>query len=73
MSFIVNSSPGAGLRFEASVTLPDAGAALNWASGLSKRGMRMIRIKDTTTGKVFDEKQLREEIQRLQAETALAQ
>lgn len=65
MAFIVNSSPGAGLRFEPSATLPDAKAALGWAAGLERRGMRLIRIRDTETGRVFDEKALREEIKRL--------
>lgn len=67
MAFIVNSSPGAGLRFEPSATLPDAKAALGWAAGLERRGMRLIRIRDTVTGNVFDERQLRDEIKRLQA------
>jgi hypothetical protein len=67
MAFIVNSSPGAGLRFEPSATFPDAKDALGWASGLSRRGMRLIRIKDTDTGHVFDEKALREEIKRAQS------
>ena len=64
MSYIVNSSPGAGLRFEPSATLPDANAALSWASALQRRGMRLIRIKDIETGRVYDEKSLREEIKR---------
>lgn len=67
MPFIVNSSPGAGLRFEPSSTFGDAKAALGWAAGLERRGMRLIRIKDTETGHVFDEKGLREEIKRLQS------
>jgi hypothetical protein len=67
MPFIVNSSPGAGLRFEPSVTFPDAKAALGWAVGLDRRGMRLIRIRDTITGTVFDERGLREEIKRLQS------
>jgi hypothetical protein len=66
MPIIVNSSPGAGRRFEPSVTLPDAKAALDWASDLSRRGMRLIRIRDTITGEIFDEKCLREEIKRVQ-------
>jgi hypothetical protein len=66
MAFIVNSSPGAGLRFEASATLGDAKAALDWAIGLERRGMRLVRIRDTATGQVFDEKALRDEIKRLQ-------
>lgn len=64
MPFIVNSSPGAGLRFEPSVTFPDANAALSWAVGLQRRGMRLIRIRDTLTGEVFDERGLREELKR---------
>lgn len=67
MPFIVNSSPGPGLRFEASATLADAKAALGWAAGLERRGMRLIRIRDTETGSVYDEKGLREEIKRLQS------
>lgn len=66
MAFIVNSSPGAGLRFEPSATFADAKAALGWAAGLRQRGMRLIRIRDTLSGRVFDEKELREEIKRLQ-------
>jgi hypothetical protein len=66
MPFIVNSSPGAGLRFEPSATFPDAKAALGWAVGLERRGMRLIRIRDTVTGSVFDERGLREEIKRVQ-------
>lgn len=66
MAFIVNSSPSAGLRFEASTTLPDAKAALGWAAGLEPRGMRLIRIRDTDTGIVFNQKALREELKRLE-------
>lgn len=66
MPFIVNSSPGAGLRFEPSATFPDAKAALDWATGLSRRGMRLIQIKDTITGQIFNAKSLTEEIKRLQ-------
>jgi len=66
MAFIVNSSPGAGLRFEPSKTLVDIKAALDWAAGLSRRGMRLVRIRDTETGRIFDERQAREEIKRLQ-------
>jgi hypothetical protein len=47
MAFIVNSAPGAGLRFESSVTLPDATAALTHALSLAMRGMRQIKIRDT--------------------------
>ena len=66
MVFIVNSSPGAGLRFEPSASFNDAKSALGWAVGLDRRGMRLIRIKDTISGRVFDEKALREEIKREQ-------
>lgn len=59
MPFIVNSSPGAGLRFEASVTLPTAKEALGHATSLALRGMRQIRIRDTETGEIFDESGLR--------------
>lgn len=66
MRFIVNSSPGAGLRFEPSATFQDAKAALGWAVGLERRGMRLIRIKDTVTGAIFDERQLRDKIKSAQ-------
>jgi hypothetical protein len=59
MAFIVNSSPGPGLRFEPSVTLASEKAALDWAQALARRGMRLIRIRDTATGEIFDEKALR--------------
>lgn len=67
MPFIVNSSPGAGLRFEPSATFADASAALAWVTGLERRGMRLIRIRDTVTGAVFDERGLREEIKRVKS------
>lgn len=67
MPFIVNSSPGAGLRFEPSATFLEAKDALGWAAGLARRGMRLIRIRNTDTGLVFDEKGLREEIKRSQS------
>jgi hypothetical protein len=60
MAFIVNSSPGSGLRFEPSVTVANARDALDHAMDLARRGMRLIRIKDVATGEVFDEKALRE-------------
>ena len=63
MAFIVNSAPGAGLRFEPSATLPDAKAALSHADALSRRGMRKIMIRNTETGEVFDERALREQVQ----------
>lgn len=69
MPFIVNSSPGAGLRFEPSATFPDAKAALGWAVGLERRGMRLVRIRDTVSGNIFDERQLRDEIKRAQITT----
>jgi hypothetical protein len=64
MSYIVNSSPGAGLRFEPSATLPDAESALSWARTLRSRGMRLIRIRDNDTGQIYDEKSLRDELKR---------
>jgi hypothetical protein len=63
LAYIVNSSAGAGLRFEPSVTLSTAKAALDWAAGLSLRGMRLVRIIDTETGQVFDERSLRDKLQ----------
>jgi hypothetical protein len=67
VAFVVNSAPRAGLRFEPSATLGNAAAALAWAEGLTQRGMRLIRIRDTETGAIFDEKGLREELKRRQA------
>ncbi|HVK82409.1 MAG TPA: hypothetical protein VM915_17550 [Verrucomicrobiae bacterium] len=67
MAFIVNSSPGPGLRFEPSSTQPNAKAALGWADGLERRGMRLIRIRDTESGAIFNQNELRDEIRRLQA------
>ncbi|MBL8537023.1 MAG: hypothetical protein JNM59_06430 [Hyphomonadaceae bacterium] len=64
MPFVVNSSPGAGLRFEPGQTFTDAKAALNGASMLALRGMRLIRIRDLDTGEVFDDKALREKLDR---------
>lgn len=63
MAFLVNSSPGAGLRFEPSETLQDARAALEHADALSRRGMRKIMIRNTVTGEVFDERSLRAYVQ----------
>lgn len=54
MAYIVNSSPGAGRRFEPSAVLDDKPAALKWAIGLEERGMRQVRIKDTIAGLVYD-------------------
>ncbi len=62
MAYIVNSSPGAGFRFEPSATFEQAKAALGHAASLALRGMRLIRIKDTQTGEVFDESALRRKI-----------
>ena len=64
MPYIVNSAPASGLRFERSATFDDASAALAWAADLTKRGMRLVRIRDTTTGQVYDEAGLRSEIRR---------
>lgn len=60
MSFIVNSSPGAGFRFEPSATFDRADAALRHASDLSQRGMRLIKIRNNETGEIFDELGLRQ-------------
>lgn len=67
MSYVVNSSPGAGLRFEPGATLPDAESALSWAQALQRRGMRLIRIRDNETGQIYDEKSFREELNRMKA------
>ena len=72
MAFIVNSSPGAGLKFEASATFAEPKPALDWAEGLQKRGMRMIRIRDTVAAETYDQKSLREEIERARRVAALA-
>jgi hypothetical protein len=66
----VNSAPGAGRRFEASATFDDAPAALAWAVGLAKRGMRLIRIRDTVTGQIYDEAALRDAIKRAKSQEA---
>jgi hypothetical protein len=67
VAFIVNSSPGAGLRFEPSATVSTVHAARDCVERLSARGMRLIRVRDTETGSVFDEKGLRAEIARLKS------
>ena len=64
MTFIVNSVPNAGLRFEPSAHFADANAAVVWAADLVARGMRLVRIRDMTTGQVYDEAGLRNEIKR---------
>ncbi|MGD9815279.1 MAG: hypothetical protein AB7Q23_08745 [Hyphomonadaceae bacterium] len=68
MAFLVNSAPRPGFRFEPSETFPDAKAALAHAVVLSRRGMREIRIRDTATGLVFDERGLRAYIIQVKAE-----
>jgi hypothetical protein len=73
MAFIVNSSPRAGLLFEPSVTVADVDAALVQAVALSRRGMRLIRIRDTVSGEIFDERGLRQHIERLKATASKAQ
>jgi len=67
MAFIVNSAPGAGLRFEASQTFDGPKDALEHAVGLSRRGMRAIRIKDIESGVVFDERGLRQHMNELKS------
>jgi hypothetical protein len=67
MSFLVNSAPRAGFRFEAGVTFPDAQQALEHAVALSRRGMRAIQIRDTESGRIFDERALRAYINQLKA------
>lgn len=67
MAFMVNSSPGPGLRFEPSVTVQDAKAALDHAVDLARRGMRQIRIRDTASGEVFDERGFRQHILHMKA------
>jgi len=62
LAFIVNSSPGAGLRFEPSASFPDPKTALGHAERLGRRGMRMIRIVNSESGEVFEESTLRAHI-----------
>lgn len=57
--YIVNSSPGAGHRYEPSAKFDNAVDALEWAAGLTKRGMRLVRILDKTTGEIFEAPALR--------------
>jgi|CXWL01.1.fsa_nt_gi hypothetical protein len=64
MRFMVNSAPGAGYRFEPSATFVEAKDALSHAVELSARGMRSIKIRDTVTGAIFDEKSLRQSLSR---------
>lgn len=70
MAFLVNSSPRAGLLFEPGVTVADAKAALDHAVALSRRGMRLIRIRNTESGEIFDERGLRRHIETLKAAAA---
>jgi hypothetical protein len=67
MAFMVNSAPGAGFRSEPSATFEDPQAALEHARSLGARGMRLIKIRDTVSGTVFDERQLRLHIENLPA------
>lgn len=46
---------------------PNVKAALMWAEGLERRGMRLIRVRDTDTGQIYDSAALRQECKRLQA------
>jgi hypothetical protein len=70
MSFIVNSSPSAGLLFEPGVTVADAKAALDHAVALSRRGMRLIRIRNLDSGEIFDERGLRRHIEAMKTAAA---
>ena len=67
MAFLVNSAPRAGFRFEAGVTFADVQQALEHAVALSRRGMRAIQIRDTESGRIFDERGLRAHINQLKA------
>ena len=70
MAFMVNSSPRSGLLFEPSRTVDDAGAVLIHAVALSHRGMRLIKIRDTESGEVFDERGFRQHMAQLKAPAA---
>ena len=65
MAFMVNSSPGAGLRFEQSATIEKKDYALFWAIALARRGMRLVRIRDIEGGVICDERGLSGEIKHL--------
>jgi hypothetical protein len=67
MAFMVNSSPGAGFRFEPSQQFADAKSALDHAVALARRGMRQVRIKDIDSGQVFDERAFRQHLAQLKA------
>jgi hypothetical protein len=62
VTYIVNSSPGAGHRYQPSVKFDNAVDALQWAADLVKRGMRLVRIVDSSTGEVFEETALRNKL-----------
>jgi hypothetical protein len=62
MAFIVNSSPGAGLRFEPSATFADAKTALNHARRLALRGMRSIKVRESESGVIHDMESLQRHI-----------
>lgn len=67
MPFLVNSAPRAGFRFEPGVTFHDVLKALEHAVSLSRRGMRAIQIRDTQSGRIFDERALRAHINEMNA------
>lgn len=62
MSYIVNSAPGAGYKYQPSTRFENAIDALLCARELTKRGMRLVRIVDTATGVVYEEAALRAEL-----------
>lgn len=70
MPFMVNSAPRAGFRFEPGVTFTDIQQALEHAVALSRRGMREIKIRDTESGQIFDERAFRIHLNQLKAAQA---
>ncbi|MET0181601.1 MAG: hypothetical protein ABW199_01815 [Caulobacterales bacterium] len=62
MTYIVNSFPGAGHRHHPSAQFENAVDALQWAGELVKRGMRLVRIRDKSTGEVFEAAALRKRL-----------
>lgn len=58
----MNSSPRAGYKYEPSTRFVTAAEALLFAATLTKRGMRLVRIIDTESGKVYEESVLRREL-----------
>ncbi len=62
MTYIVNSSPRAGYKYEPSSSFITAAEALLFAAALTRRGMRLVRIVDTESGKVYEESVLRREL-----------